>query len=235
MWPHPVAAGKHAACPGGTSNAWHAHRSACAGPRGPVAVTRGVRYNFRFAERGHDRATAGTGPAERGRSSAPVAQLVEQRIRNAKVGGSTPSWGTRQTATWRATRRSCSNPATQFAKPEAGPQAASGNVRFRRMAFRHPPKSDLSAAPCPSGNSDPSQQCPATSRERPARRSSLRVSCVVVLAPPKAACPNASTRPRPRIVTGHVPRDSATDRSAGTFRRGDAASFRHAAGRAQFR
>jgi hypothetical protein len=223
----PRGSGQARGVPAITTNAGRARRSLHSGPYGPVAVTRAVSYNFCFAERGHDRATAGTGPAEFGRSSAPVAQLVEQRIRNAKVGGSTPSWGTRQTATWRATRRSCSNPATQFAKPEAVPQAASGSMGFRRMAFRHPPKSALLAAPCPSGATDLSRHRLATTRGRPTRRSSLRGICVVASAPPKVACPNASAHPRPRIVTAKGPHDSATDRSrsAGTFRRSEGHRF----------
>ncbi len=98
--------------------------------------------------------TAGTGPAELGRSSAPVAQLVEQRIRNAKVGGSTPSWGTKQTATWRAMRRSCSKPATESARPQAEPQAASVKPRGRRTS-------------CPLRSPSFRQRPPLPARDRP--------------------------------------------------------------------
>jgi hypothetical protein len=164
---HPAAPGGNwqaRGMPAGTSTAGGARGYVRSGPRGPVAVTRGVSYNFRFAERGHDRATAGTGPAELGRSSAPVAQLVEQRIRNAKVGGSTPSWGTKHSAAWRATRRSCIAPATESARPGAEPDSASVKPRCRRLPAL--PKPELPAAHRPSPETTLSRSPLAASRDR---------------------------------------------------------------------
>ena len=237
MWPHRVASAEHGpARHTGASTAPARHASSRPGRVARWQRPRGVSYNFRFRRARSRSGMAGAGPAELSRSSAPVAQLVEQRIRNAKVGGSTPSWGTKQKPAWRATRRSCSNSETQFAKPEAGrrQRRAAGesggwlSATLPRQTFRRRP-APWASPTCPgaacrrAGGARPGDfrfEEPASSCWRPEGL---------------LACPNASAHPRARIVTTQAPHESAADTSLGTFRRSEAASLQQAACRAAFR